>query len=140
MSNVQYPVPTSLLACFAGKNRYIMKCTAVFARYPGQVFRDRGQWRSICYDDLIWEVMIVQEDRRSHVERRTGKDRRRLFSFKGLVFKRKDRRVSPERRSGPEMRASWVRIGKWSSASLDRLKISKYLLGKTNLTKNNPYS
>jgi hypothetical protein len=86
-----------------------------------------------------WEVMIVQQDRRSYTERRTGKDRRRIFSFKGLTFKRKDRRLSPERRSGAEKRESWVRVGKWSSVSLANLKISKYLLGKTNLTKNNPY-
>ena len=91
-------------------------------------------------NDRRWEVMIMQQERRSNIERRTGKDRRRIFSFKGLIFKRKDRRVSPERRSGTEMRASWVRVGRWSSASLDHLKISKYLLGKTNLTKNNPYS
>jgi hypothetical protein len=95
---------------------------------------------TLCDDDPCLGVMIVQQDRRSHIERRTGKDRRRFFSFKGLVFKRKDRRVSPERRSRTEMRESWVRISKWSSASLDHLKISKYLLGKTNLTKNNPYS
>lgn len=96
--------------------------------------------RSPCDDDRGWEVMIVQQDRRSHRERRTGKDRRRIFSFKGLTYKRKDRRVSPERRSGTEMRESWVRVSRWSSASLDHLKISKYILRKTNLTKNNPYS
>jgi hypothetical protein len=96
--------------------------------------------RKLCDDDPCLEVMIVQQERRSQIERRTGKDRRRIFSFKGLAFKRKDRRVSPERRSGTEMRESWVRVSKWSSASLDHLKISKYLLGKTNLTKNNPYS
>jgi hypothetical protein len=96
--------------------------------------------RTLYDEDPCLEVMIVQQDRRSYIERRTGKDRRRIFSFKGLAFKRKDRRVSPERRSGTEMRESWVRVSKWSSASLDHLKISKYLLGKTNLTKNNPYS
>ena len=81
----------------------------------------------------------MEPDRRSDIERRSGKDRRRHFSFKGLVFKRKDRRVSPERRVGTEMRENWVRISKWSSVPLNHLKISKYLLGKTNLTKNNPY-
>jgi hypothetical protein len=96
--------------------------------------------RTLYDEDPRLEVMNVQHDRRSYNERRTGKDRRRIFSFKGLAFKRKDRRVSPERRSGTEMRESWVRVSKWSSASLDHLKISKYLLGKTNLTKNNPYS
>jgi hypothetical protein len=111
-----------------------------FYPVPGYEPRDIGQWLSLCDDDLCWEVMIVQQDRRSHVERRTGKDRRRIFSFKGLTFRRKDRRVSSERRSGTEMRESWVRVSKWSSASLEHLKISKYLLGKTNLTKNNPYS
>ena len=112
----------------------------IFIRILGMnpMISDNG--RTLCDNDPCWEVMIVQQDRRSHTERRTGKDRRRIFSFKGLTFKRKDRRVSPERRSGTEMRESWVRVSKWSSASLNHLKISKYLLGKTNLTKNNPYS
>jgi hypothetical protein len=96
--------------------------------------------RSPCDANRRGEVMIVQQDRRSHIERRTGKDRRRIFSFKGLAFKRKDRRVSPERRLSGEMRESWVRISRWSSVLLNNLKISKYILGKTNLTKNNPYS
>ncbi len=81
----------------------------------------------------------MQKNRRSYLERRTGKDRRRFFSFKGLVFRQPDRRVAPERRSKPEMRANWVRISKWSSVPLNRLKISKYILGKSSLTKNNPY-
>ncbi len=80
----------------------------------------------------------MQNDRRSYIERRTGRDRRRVFSFKGLYFKRQDRRVTPERRSENEMRENWVRVGRWSSAHLKRLKISKYILGKTSLTKNNP--
>jgi hypothetical protein len=47
--------------------------------------------------------------------------------------------MSPERRTNAEKRENWVRISKWSSVPLNHLKISKYILGKTNLTKNNPY-
>ncbi len=80
----------------------------------------------------------MQNERRSYIERRTLRDRRRIFSFKGLYFKRQDRRITAERRSETEIRENWVRVGRWSSASLNRLKISKYILGKTSLTKNNP--
>ena len=87
-----------------------------------------------------WEVISMQNNRRSYRERRTGRDRRRFFSFKGLSFKRQDRRISPERRSNIEVRVNWIRVSKWASAPLNHLKISKYLLGKTNLTKNDPKS
>jgi len=83
-------------------------------------------------------VVSVQKIRRSFIERRTGKDRRRIFSFKGLTFKKRDRRKSPERRSKIEVRENWVRVSRWSSAPLNHMKISKYILGKTSLTKNSP--
>ncbi len=85
-----------------------------------------------------WEVILVQKIRRSYIERRTGKDRRRIFSFKGLIFKGRDRRVASERRSKIEVRENWVRVSRWSSAPLNHMKISKYILGKTSLTKNSP--
>ncbi len=70
----------------------------------------------------------MQRTDRSFIERRTGKDRRRLFSIKGLFLNKQDRRRSNERRSDSENRQNWVRVSKWSSAPLSRLKISKYLL------------
>lgn len=75
-------------------------------------------------------------NKRSFIERRTGKDRRRLFSVKGLFFRKQDRRQSQERRSDTEHRENWVRISRWSSVPVDQLKISKYILRKTQLTKN----
>ncbi len=76
--------------------------------------------------------------KRSFIERRTGKDRRRVFSLKRLAFRRADRRSSKDRRSGTERRESWVRVSRWSSAPLNHLKLSKYLLRRSPLTKNNP--
>lgn len=78
----------------------------------------------------------MQINKRSFVERRTGKDRRHFFSIKGLFFKKQDRRRSRERRSNVERREEWVRDSKWSSVPLNYLKISKYVLRKTSLTKN----
>jgi hypothetical protein len=74
----------------------------------------------------------MQRTDRSFIERRTGKDRRRLFSIKGLFLKKQDRRRSKERRSTSENRQNWVRVSKWSSAPLKKLKISKYLLKASN--------
>ena len=70
----------------------------------------------------------MQKSNRSFIERRTGKDRRRRFSIKGLFFRNQDRRTSPERRSVGENRKNWIRVSKWSSVPLKNLKISKYLL------------
>ena len=81
----------------------------------------------------------MQTQKRSFVERRTGKDRRRFSSLKRIIFKQEERRVSPERRSTDERRHDWVRVTRWSSAFLNDLKISKYILGKVRLTQNNPY-
>lgn len=60
--------------------------------------------------------------------------------MRGFLFKRKARGKSPERRSRVEVRENWVRVGRWASVPVNQLKISKYILGKTSLTKNNPYS
>jgi hypothetical protein len=80
----------------------------------------------------------MQTHQRSFIERRTGKDRRRFFSFKRLVFRRANRRSFGDRRSRDERREEWVRVSRWSSAPLNHLKISKYILGKIQLTKNSP--
>ena len=73
---------------------------------------------------------MAQNDR-SAADRRSGKDRRRKinlsrFTLKGA--KEPNRRSPGERRAGLERRSGWVRIGRWASVQLDRLKISKYLI------------
>jgi hypothetical protein len=61
-------------------------------------------------------------------ERRTGKDRRRVFSLHHFFYKRSERRKAlHDRRAQEERRDGWVRISKWSSVNLHDLKISKYL-------------
>jgi len=77
--------------------------------------------------------------RRSKQDRRSGKDRRRSVSVVGLFYKGPERRAADDRRINYERRKDWIRISKWSSAPLKTLKIAKYLLRKTRLTKNDPY-
>ena len=61
-------------------------------------------------------------------ERRTGKDRRRVFSLHRFFYKGPERRKTlRDRRSHKERRDGWVRINKWSSVNLHDLKISRYL-------------
>jgi hypothetical protein len=61
-------------------------------------------------------------------ERRTGKERRRIFCVRRFFYEGLERRKTlRERRSREERRDGWVRINKWSSVNLDDLKISRYL-------------
>jgi hypothetical protein len=61
-------------------------------------------------------------------ERRSGKDRRRIFSLHRFFYKGSDRRKAlHDRRLQEERRDGWIRINKWSSTKLHDLKISKYL-------------
>ncbi len=61
-------------------------------------------------------------------ERRTGKERRRVFSVHRFFYEGLERRKTlRDRRSRKERRDGWVRINKWSSVNLHDLKISKYL-------------
>jgi hypothetical protein len=61
-------------------------------------------------------------------ERRTEKDRRRIFSLHRFFHKEPERRKAlNDRRLQEERRDGWVRISKWSSVNLHDLKISKYL-------------
>jgi len=61
-------------------------------------------------------------------ERRTGKDRRRIFSLHRFFHKGPERRKAlHDRRLQEERRDGWVRVSKWSSVNLHDLKISKYL-------------
>jgi hypothetical protein len=67
------------------------------------------------------------ENIRSGTDRRTGKDRRRLYHISYLRKKGKDRRRGQERRIMAEQRVGWVRVDKWRSARLENLMIAKYL-------------
>ncbi len=61
-------------------------------------------------------------------ERRTGKDRRRVFGLYRFFYKGPEKRKTlQDRRLQEERRDGWVRISKWSSVKLHDLKISKYL-------------
>lgn len=81
----------------------------------------------------------MENRRRSNRDRRCGKDRRRSVSVVRILYNGPQRRASDDRRVNYERRREWIRISKWSSAPLKTLKIAKYLLRKTRLTKNNPY-
>ena len=61
-------------------------------------------------------------------ERRTEKNRRRIFSLHRFFHKGPERRKAlHDRRLQEERRDGWVRISKWSSVNLHDLKISKFL-------------
>jgi hypothetical protein len=64
---------------------------------------------------------------RSIVEKRSGKDRRRIFKDSSFFFGRAARKNLLEQRSQAERRAGWVRINRWSSVYLSDLKIAKFL-------------
>ena len=63
----------------------------------------------------------------SIVERRSGKDRHRIFNRGHFFFGRAARKNLLEQRSQAERRAGWVRVNKWSSVYLSKLKIAKLL-------------
>ncbi len=65
--------------------------------------------------------------KRASDERRSGKDRRRIFSLHRFFYNGPERRVLQNRRSQEERRDGWVRISKWSSVNLQDLKIAKYV-------------
>ncbi len=61
-------------------------------------------------------------------ERRSGKERRRIFNLHRFFHKRPERRKAlHDRRLLEERRDGWVKISRWSSTKLHDLKISKYL-------------
>ena len=64
---------------------------------------------------------------RAFSERRSGKDRRRIIQIERFFYKGEDRRVVSDRRMTDERRTGWIRISKWSSAPLKKLKIAKFL-------------
>ena len=69
----------------------------------------------------------MSDDHRTYLERRSGKDRRRIFSLHRFFYKGSERRILQDRRSQEERRTGWVRVSKWSSVNLQDLKIAKYV-------------
>jgi hypothetical protein len=61
------------------------------------------------------------------VERRSGEDRRAVFSQSRFLHRRIERKNLNERRIQAERRVGWVRVNKWSSVYLWNLKIAKFL-------------
>jgi hypothetical protein len=69
----------------------------------------------------------MSDTNRAYIERRSGKDRRRIFSLHRFFYKGPERRILQDRRLQEERRDGWVRISKWSSVNLQDLKIGKYV-------------
>ena len=65
--------------------------------------------------------------KRSSIDRRSEKKRRRIFAFNHLFYKGSERRNINERRSQTERRQDWIRVSKWSSVYLWDLRIAKFL-------------
>ena len=64
---------------------------------------------------------------RATMERRSGKERRRIFSLHRFFYRGPERRDRRDRRSDEERRDGWVRVNKWSSVEMQGLKIAKYV-------------
>ena len=75
----------------------------------------------------------MREGTRTFLDRRSGTDRRtaKVGLFARGRFKR---RRGDERRSRNERRKGWVRVDKWSSVQLERLKIAEFLKLQTSKT------
>jgi len=67
------------------------------------------------------------DNSRSDLDRRSGKDRRRVYHLGYFMKGRVERRLDKERRSKFERREGWLRIGKWRGAYLESLMIAKFL-------------
>jgi len=69
----------------------------------------------------------MSEFKRAIPERRSGKNRRRIFGVHRFLYSGPQRRILQDRRTPEERRDGWVRISKWSSMNLRDLKISKHV-------------
>jgi hypothetical protein len=56
-----------------------------------------------------------EKGRNSRLDRRSGEDRRRVYSLNYFIKGGKERRKVDERRIQAERRSSWMRIDKWYS-------------------------
>ncbi len=65
--------------------------------------------------------------KRNFFDRRSGKNRRRIFCLHRFFYNGPEKRSPQDRRSNTERRDGWVRIDRWSSVKMRDLKIAKYL-------------
>jgi hypothetical protein len=92
------------------------------------LYNNNGQNKNDCNQkDGSIRGAEMKMQRRSMQDRRTGKERRRLLNIKKYFFNTQDRRASSERRNEAERRSGWIRLSKWSSVYLPKLKIAKFL-------------
>ena len=66
-------------------------------------------------------------NKRVSSERRSGKDRRKIFSLHRFFYNGPERRDLKDRRSQIERLDGWIRVGKWESVNMHDLKLTKYL-------------
>jgi hypothetical protein len=59
--------------------------------------------------------MSFRKTVRSPIDRRSGYDRRRVYSAVYFLADGQERRVNLERRRTGELRKDWVRISEWNS-------------------------
>jgi hypothetical protein len=60
-----------------------------------------------------------------YLDRRSGEDRRNVYSLDYFLKNNPDRRISSERRSPHERRGDCIRINKWSSVCPDKNELSR---------------
>ena len=67
----------------------------------------------------------MPEIRRATLERRSCKDRRRIFILQRFFYRESERwKTIYNRRSQEERRDGWVRIGRWSRVEMQSLRIA----------------
>ena len=68
----------------------------------------------------------VKNDRKPRtrqVDRRSGEDRRQLYSIDYFSSGGPERRSSGDRRSTRERRTGWIRVGQWTSVRFDDARL-----------------
>ena len=61
--------------------------------------------------------------KRSPIDRRSGEDKRKLYSLDYFTDGGEERRKGKERRQSEERRSGWARVYKWCSVFLGKKKV-----------------
>ena len=75
--------------------------------------------------ELVMTENKSQRKSDPYLDRRSGEDRRKVYSLDYFIKGNQDRRVNPERRSPEERRIDCIRINKWSSVCPDKQELKK---------------
>ena len=67
------------------------------------------------------------ERRHTSIDRRSGRDRRKVYHLARFFYRAAERRSRKEQRSEVERRKAWVKVSDWSAVNLRDLKIGKFL-------------